>query len=484
MLMLLGEVRRLIEEVLLTETRVLGDPSEAIAGKSYRAYLLGTFSDTPETRGNMIIVPSDMPRYARTEKGHISTAGGVENYIRKVLGLNPEINGKRDESKPYYHLSETDALVVDHEAQTVDLDSGERSKNMNRRPGKMGGGRKQYTIPHGDTSFEHVTELQKVLKALMHVDKRLTADYMIVGSPNFEESVGDVLRRERPGDAAVRGGQAKPLVFYHGTSDKRLPGIKAKGLRPGSTPETYVDLVAGYSEHNVYLATTVTEAENYATRAAVDDNGKAVVLRVVVRDPTHLIMDEDNTNWINVTNPKGEEVEVHFKHDYWRKWPNADQIMQMYMAKLAKSLNKSGTVAYRGRIPASDISVFSTYKPASMKKDPEWAEFADAKQRTLDTYERNVEKPSRTAARPVPSPAAVPVAKSEPVEPETSGEKTYKVYGKLKGAPAHTRLKGKAYVAAPGTKFKPGEQAKVAPKDGKLQVKKADGDHTQLWEPE
>lgn len=94
---------------------------------------------------------------------------------------------------------------------------------------------------------------------------------------------------------------------------------------------------------------------------------------------------------------------------------------------------------------------------------------------------------------------ATPVRKSPPaqavaqkkdrtdvtLEPSTSrGPKTlYKIYGKMKGSPAHTRLKGKAFVAPANTEFKPGEQASVSPEGDKLKVKKADGDHTQTWEP-
>jgi len=64
------------------------------------------------------------------------------------------------------------------------------------------------------------------------------------------------------------------------------------------------------------------------------------------------------------------------------------------------------------------------------------------------------------------------------------GGKTYKVYGRLKGAPAHTRLKGKAYLAPADTGFKPGEQVSIEPQDGKLSVRDVASDRTQTWEPE
>lgn len=84
--------------------------------------------------------------------------------------------------------------------------------------------------------------------------------------------------------------------------------------------------------------------------------------------------------------------------------------------------------------------------------------------------------------------------KPKPDEPATSkpgvvatkptGEKTMKVYGRLKGAPAHTRLKGKAYLAPNDTKFKSGQSIGVEPKDDKLSVKDPSSDHTQTWELE
>lgn len=61
---------------------------------------------------------------------------------------------------------------------------------------------------------------------------------------------------------------------------------------------------------------------------------------------------------------------------------------------------------------------------------------------------------------------------------------TYKIYGRFKGHPVATRLKGQAYVGPANTQFSAGEQAVIAKTDdGKLSVKKADSDHTQTWDP-
>jgi hypothetical protein len=74
--------------------------------------------------------------------------------------------------------------------------------------------------------------------------------------------------------------------------------------------------------------------------------------------------------------------------------------------------------------------------------------------------------------------------RAEKVRPKAPPKQSYKIYGKKGDATAHTRLKGKAYVAGKDTQFKPGESASVSPEDGKLRVKKPGTDHSQLWDPE
>lgn len=94
-----------------------------------------------------------------------------------------------------------------------------------------------------------------------------------------------------------------------------------------------------------------------------------------------------------------------------------------------------------------------------------------------------VKKSPAAGAAPAPAaaaePGAEPAAPAGPRGPKT----TYKIYGKFKGHPVATRLKGQAYVGPANTQFAGGEQAVISPEDGKLRVKKSDGDHSQLWEP-
>jgi curved DNA-binding protein CbpA len=75
-----------------------------------------------------------------------------------------------------------------------------------------------------------------------------------------------------------------------------------------------------------------------------------------------------------------------------------------------------------------------------------------------------------------------------------SGKKTtYKIYPRIRGKkpgsnsigswPVHTRVKGQAYAGDYDTKFAAGEQAEVSIDNGKANVKKTGGEHTQTWDP-
>ena len=278
-----------------------------------------------------------------------------------------------------------DSFLVDTTRNVIDLDVS-ANRYMIRRPNK--GGTKTFTIPHSGASFGGNTiTLQKTLKAVMVYDSRVTGDFKIIGNPTHRgQTVDDLLGKKRTGDIATNGGQHIPITLYHGTSAKRADMILKQGLMPGKVPEVYGDLIPGYSEHNLYLSTSVSEAENYASRAAIDDRSRAVVLKVTVRDLDKLILDEDSMNWMVTVDPEGNDVEIHFKHSFWKEWPHAPKIMAKWMKGIAKILNQRGNIAYKGRIPAHDISVDSTYKPASMKREPTWGEFNDAQVKTMSTY--------------------------------------------------------------------------------------------------
>ena len=99
--------------------------------------------------------------------------------------------------------------------------------------------------------------------------------------------------------------------------------------------------------------------------------------------------------------------------------------------------------------------------------------------------ERNVAPPVKKSPPPREL-TGEPAAAREPREPGAPrGPKvSYKIYGRKAGKPAHTRLKGQAYGAPMDTQFAPGELASLqATDDGKLKVKKMQGDHEQTWDP-
>ncbi len=124
-------------------------------------------------------------------------------------------------------------------------------------------------------------------------------------------------------------------------------------------------------------------------------------------------------------------------------------------------------------------------------KFPLWVA-PDGAQPAAQPAGRRSQPPVKTSAPPAElaprqpgqqAPAAEPTQAAAAAERPRGPKTTFKVYGKHRGAPAHTRLKGKAYVAAANTRFRPGDQVAIAPEDGKLKVKKPEDDYSQLWEP-
>jgi len=118
----------------------------------------------------------------------------------------------------------------------------------------------------------------------------VTDEFIIKGAPpDIPKTVGQALQMQ---DYVQKTFQDKNLVMWHGTSEARLEFISRKGLRPGHTGEAYVDLIPGYSEHNVYLATTSKAAQFYAKRQAKKDESTPVVLKINVPNPNKLIADD------------------------------------------------------------------------------------------------------------------------------------------------------------------------------------------------
>ena len=176
-------------------------------------------------------------------------------------------------------------------------------------------------------------------KALAELKKYgVTSDFKIKGTvaPINGKTVGEVLEMANPIEDVF---STKQLTMYHGTSSSRAEIIKTKGLLPGKTGETYVDLIPGYSEHNVYLATTTKNAEFYGRRQAEKDGDATyVVFKVEVPDNAKILPDDHAVAFrdgkLVSGNAKGIKI----------------------------GIKDSGSIAYRGRIPAKFISVLSTKK--------------------------------------------------------------------------------------------------------------------------
>ena len=289
---------------------------------------------------------------------------------------NPPTTAKYVKTSPELGYSpQTSILRVDRAKKLIDLDV-HYEEIQTRRPGKSRDG-KAYVIPSADVSFDEKSlNLQKVLDHLTKVDPGVTPDFKIVGSEKFRgKTIADVLEQPREVEAALTG--RDPVAMYHGTSSNRWKDIQRKGLQPGRVGEAYVDLVPGYSDKNVYLSFSHAEAENYATRQAIKDGGKAIVLRVTVPDYTKLRPDEDKMTTVELSKPyraskvglksdtEQEFTSLHPRTYY--DWLDAGNVeisdpeslkaeMEAGVASQVKRSLRSGTAAYKGFIPPKFIS--------------------------------------------------------------------------------------------------------------------------------
>jgi hypothetical protein len=221
------------------------------------------------------------------EEKELSSWDVKPNQPRNFRGKNPELFQDPDNipkttgyiKSTLGYSSPVNAIKIDKDKKQIDLDAS-HAEWMTRRPGKNRDG-KSYVIPSGDVAFgEKTLPLQKMFKHILGRDSGVDETFKIVGSEKFRgQTVADVISAPREYDAALTG-QAGPITMYHGTSVKRWKEIQKKGLVPGKYDEAYADLIPGYSENNVYLTVSPAEAENYATRQAIKDKSKAMVLKV------------------------------------------------------------------------------------------------------------------------------------------------------------------------------------------------------------
>lgn len=136
-----------------------------------------------------------------------------------------------------------------------------------------------------------INDIKTFKKALLELMKYgVKPDFKVKGGAGVKGTVGEILKLIDPREQLF--GSNEPLVMYHGTSSERWEQIRYNGLRPGNTGEVYIDLVPGYSEHNIYLATTPKAAEFYAKRQAKKDDSKPVILKITVPDKNKIIADD------------------------------------------------------------------------------------------------------------------------------------------------------------------------------------------------
>ena len=252
--------------------------------------------------------------YFTVEKEKVESARTLYNYRKGFRAKYKSYKDipktlKRFKTKVGY-ASTSKIVRVDKTERVIDMNL-DYMGTFTRRPAKVRTGR-AYVIPSGDVAFdEKLGPLQKMLKYLLGKDPDVTEDFQIVGSEKYRNmSIGDVLGRPDEVAGALTG--KTPIVMFHGTSGTLWKKIQKQGLRPGATGESYGDLIPGYSNENVYLALSHAEAENYATRQAINNRSTAVVLRVTVPDYTRLRPDEDQMGYESLDRP----YRLHIKREF------------------------------------------------------------------------------------------------------------------------------------------------------------------------
>jgi hypothetical protein len=192
------------------------------------------------------------------------------------------------------------------------------------------------------------------------------------------------------------------LTFFHGTSSARLPSIMQHGLTPhtdpGSRNRNNASTINGWTEKNVYLSTSATEAQRYAEMEANHTGGTPVVLAVTVPDQSKLVPDDDfiidATTIVmaqeNGWEPEGDAWDISNAHEASDNYSGISQAVQIalvapleriadaayydvpYARRLKDAVLKAmqtpwqealaarwnnGSVAYQGAIPPGMLSI-------------------------------------------------------------------------------------------------------------------------------
>ena len=349
--------------------------------------------DFSRDRGEFVLVPYTKSYSTAWEKSHPEHKEPDEE-----LDPSDEDFGKSYATKPWANRRISGQFEVNHEGRFISFDLEPVEDYRTRRLAYSSSGiqaRSAYTIHKiGDERLNRPLTI-KLLADVAKIDPAILA-FSIKGT---QATVQDFINQKRgklPHDTWSTSTTGE-LVCYHGTSTTRWKTIQVKGLMPGQTSfagEPYGDQVPGYTDKNVYLSTSIDAAANYGTRMAQADKSRAIVLRVIVRDLTKFVPDEDSLWWMDMMAGGPEFLKrtgipnFHFKHTEWKSSPHAKEIEKIFMAQTKQSL-KNGCVAYRGRIPAKDISVELSYKPQRMFRDPGHEEYTAAMDKTAASVKRH-----------------------------------------------------------------------------------------------
>lgn len=212
------------------------------------------------------------------ESGYISPSQGLYfAYSRGNLVVGSTLNNFYDADVTYGSKRGKYGVQVNFPDETT---RRAISGTWNQFGGKVEFASKTITIGKDSTRDgmrqRTATDIQSDQKAIRELFRYgVDETYKIKGLSNGTMTVKEFLSLADPTDQVLKG---SPGTFYHGTSLSRWEKIKRFGLRPGQTGDAYIDLVPGYSEHNVYLATTKKTAEFYGKRQAVKDRDDSYVI--------------------------------------------------------------------------------------------------------------------------------------------------------------------------------------------------------------
>jgi hypothetical protein len=267
------------------------------------------------------------------------------------------------------HVDSGNLIKVDPTTKTVHLDNNDINHHNHRRPNTTLANFKSKTTRTTPIVYGGIIDLpdHEVHKVLTSIHKQHPIhDYTLHGDPRHEgKTVKEYLSRGRGG--AKQGFiDNKPIDVYHGTSTNRAKEIMKTGLKAGNREHHYVDLVKGYSEHNVYVSTHPREASNYATREAINDGSQPVILKTQIhpKDFGKIRNDEDIMHRYEVGIHDGYKKKLRAKYPHITD-KDTDVIHYHSMTKGELIYNKDGSRP--GSMWASD-----TVRYEKSAKDPSY----------------------------------------------------------------------------------------------------------------